>query len=252
MRVPRPALGLLAVPLLLALAACQAGSDGPVQATTVAIDPAPLAQVRQARSASAMDAGSAILMDLRVDARGRTPEVTASDMRAVAALAGSDARVLGRVEGDFTAPGAAERLLLVAAANGRQSLLLLGGDTAVRAPVTAASALLRSPDTNGDGRHEALLRRDQEVDGTRRTDLLLLAPSATGIATVAAFPDARVDGCAGPAPTLAAQRIEYARPATAGGWPVFTAIGSSSECVDGRAPDLEGYLRQERWDDPAR
>ena len=248
MRVPRPARPLAAT-LLLALAACRAGAGDPVQASMVAIDPAPLAQVRQARGADAMDARSALLIDLRVDARGRTPDVAAGDLRAVTALAGDDARVLGQVDGDFTAAGAGERLLLVAAADGATSLLLLGGDTPLRAPVVGGSALLRSPDTDGDGRHEALLRRDREVEGTRRTDLLLLAPSASGIATVAAFPDARVDGCASTAPTLSAQRIEYARPAAAGAWPVFTAIGSTSDCVAGRAPDLDGYLRHERWDD---
>lgn len=252
MRGPRSAQRLLAATLLLALAACRAGSCDPVQATPVAIDPAPLAQVQQARSADAMDARSAILMDLRVDARGRTPDVAARDMRTVAALAGDDARVLGGIEGDFTAPGAGERLLLVAAADGRRSLLLLGGDAPLQAAAEGASALLRSPDTNGDSRHEALLRRDRNVDGTVHSDLLLLAPAAGGIATVAQFPDARVDGCAGAVPTLSAQRIEYARPSTAGAWPVFAAIASSSDCVAGRAPDLDGYLRHERWDVPLR
>lgn len=105
--------------------------------------------------------------------------------------------------------------------------------------------LLASPDVDGNGSNELVLRLDANRGDVVETELRVLTFDGDHAATVARFEGARVDGCASDDPHLRANRIEYGRPAPGSDWPAFVSIGSQSQCVDGAAPDFEGYMSAE-------
>ncbi|NZA27624.1 hypothetical protein H0E84_14685 [Luteimonas sp. SJ-92] len=242
--------------LLLATAGCdRANKRGgsadavPTPREAPVVEPAggPLADVRRIADGERPDPRRAVLMDMRVDAKARTADPDEDTRRAVAAsLGGGEVRILGTLEGAFTRPRAREEMHLVETGDGGRWILVVGRDEALRLPGEDIRYLLASPDIDGNGTNEVLLRLDREEDGAIRTDLRLLTFTGEQPVVVADFSDARVDACAAPSPSLRAQRIEYGRPAGNGDWPDFVVVASESECIDGRAPDLEGYLRAER------
>lgn len=209
------------------------------------LEASPGAAFRIAAAGEAIDPSHAVLMDMRVDARAKTPDQDADATRLAAAAAGANARVISRVDGKFG--GDIETVLLVEGGDGRRWLVPVADDTAVaRIASDGASALLSSPDTNLNDENEVLVRYDNERNGVTHVDLELLAFPDGAATRVTRFRDARVDACATSKPSVRALRIGYGPTPPAGAWPEFVAIASHSECVDGRAPDFAGYLRAER------
>lgn len=205
------------------------------------------AAVRRAAAGERMAPGRALLMDMRIDAKAPTPDPDGQTHNAVSAAIGSEATIVGSLEGAFTQPRADQQVYLADDSAGTRWIVVLGRDASLRMRGDDVRYLLSSPDTDRDGINEVLLRLDREAEDGVRTDLRLVSFADGRAQLVAAFPDARVDACATASPTLRAQRIEYAPPRER--WPVFVVVASESDCVDGRAPDLNGYIRAQRFDD---
>lgn len=242
--------------LAVMLAGCRGGDPSPssqqadvpdgAAAAVITVDPTPLASMRQAGADELPDASRAVLMDMRIDAKARTADPDGRTSEAVSAALGSQATIVGSLDGAFTRPRSREQAHLADTADGSRWIVILGGQEPLRMDGEGVRYLLASPDIDGNGSNELVLRVDTSQEGVVETDLTVLTFDGDQAATVARFEGARVDGCASADPHLRAHRIEYGRPASGSDWPEFVSIGSQSECVDGAAPDFDGYVGAEQ------
>jgi len=198
-----------------------------------------------------------LLVDMREPFFLRPPDLSEPELQRVlvaAAKGGEETTINGAVSGAFTAPGRKETLYVLQRGGPRAAdpdtpagvTLAVFNDGRLEARLTtdAGNFVQSTPDIDGDGVNEVLLRADNYQMGVATTRLSLVRVGHDHLTTIASFDEARVDRCGDArfGGDVEAEVIRY-EPAAK---PSFVVENYEGHCVDGEPPSADKFQQKSK------